>query len=544
VTRDRPVTATADEPAVTRVRRARRGRTVAAAATGVVSVLVLLAVAEVAAVVTGPEGSPLPAVGQVVIDLAPAPVKDATIAVFGTADKLALGVLLGLLLLAVAALAGVLQQRRPPAGSVVVGAGGVLALAAVLTRAGAEGADGVPAALGTVVALLVLAALSARLRRWQAVDAPPAAHDPLVARAPGPGRVERRTFLTWVGVTGAVALAAGTAARTVTTAARAVGDLRDRLGLPAPARPAPAVPAGASLDVPGITPYLTPNADFYRIDTALQVPAVDPGTWRLRVHGLVDREVELSYEDLLALPLVEHHATLSCVSNEVGGDLVGTALWLGWPIREVLARAGVRDGADMVLSTSVDGFTAGTPLDVLQDDGVEALLAVGMNGEPLPLEHGFPVRMVVPGLYGYVSATKWVTSLEVTRFADAEGYWTPRGWSERGPVKLQSRIDVPRGRNTVPTGAVAVAGVAWQPHVGVSRVEVRVDGGPWQRAELADSTSADTWRQWVLRWEASPGRHELTVRATDADGVVQPEARRAPAPDGAEGWHTVVVDVA
>ena len=286
---------------------------------------------------------------------------------------------------------------------------------------------------------------------------------------------------------------------------------------------------------------MTPNADFYRIDTALQLPVIDPADWSLTITGMVEEEVTLTYAELSALPLVEHVATLTCVSNDVGGSLVGNALWLGYPIRELLARARPTAGADMVLSTSQDGFTAGTPLEALTDPDRQSLLAIGMNGEPLPLEHGFPVRMVVPGLYGYVSATKWVTELKVTTFDADQGYWTPLGWSARGPIKLASRIDVPR--RTVDAGQVAVAGVAWAQHTGIRGVEVQVDGGDWQPAELAEVTGPDTWRQWSYAWDAASGDHTLTVRATDADGTLQDPAEAAPAPDGASGYHQVSVTV-
>jgi DMSO/TMAO reductase YedYZ molybdopterin-dependent catalytic subunit len=312
--------------------------------------------------------------------------------------------------------------------------------------------------------------------------------------------------------------------------------------LPAAAQRAAAIPGGAALDVPGVTPFVTPNADFYRIDTALVVPRVDAAAWRLRLHGLVDREVELSYRDLLALPLVERTVTLTCVSNEVGGVLAGNATWLGLPVATLLERAGVQPGADMVLSTSSDGFTASTPLETLLD-GRDALLAVGMNGAPLPPEHGFPVRMVVPGLYGYVSATKWLVDLEVTRFDRVEAYWTRRGWAAQAPIKTFSRIDVPRPLTRVRAGRTAVAGVAWAQHRGVRAVQVRVDGGPWQAARLADEASVDTWRQWVWTWDATPGTHTLEVRSTDGTGALQPEERRPPKPDGATGWHSVVVSV-
>jgi DMSO/TMAO reductase YedYZ molybdopterin-dependent catalytic subunit len=321
---------------------------------------------------------------------------------------------------------------------------------------------------------------------------------------------------------------------------REVVAARAGLTLPTPASPAPAVPAAAELNLPRLAPFVTPNADFYRIDTALVVPQVDPAGWTLRIHGRVRNPVTLTFDDLMARPMVERWVTLACVSNEVGGDLIGNARWLGVPIKELLDEAQPLDGADQVVGRSVDGFTCGAPTALLRD-GRDALLAVGMNGEPLPLEHGFPVRMVVPGLYGYVSACKWVVELELTSFADFDQYWIPRGWSAQAPIKTESRIDTPRG--SVPAGQVTVAGVAWAQHRGVRRVEVRVDRGPWQEARLADTVSIDTWRQWSWRWDATPGDHVLQVRATDADGVAQVEAVADPAPNGASGWHSVSVTV-
>jgi DMSO/TMAO reductase YedYZ molybdopterin-dependent catalytic subunit len=325
-------------------------------------------------------------------------------------------------------------------------------------------------------------------------------------------------------------------------AAAGISTAREKLQLPAAASAARAIPAGAEVGVDGMQPLVTPNRDFYRIDTALIVPAIDPETWTLRVTGMVDRELELNLADLLAKPMVERHITIACVSNEVGGDLIGNARWLGWPVRELLAMAGPQAGADMVLSRSTDGWTAGTPLEVLTDKR-DALLAVGMNGEPLPLEHGFPVRMIVPGLYGYVSATKWLTELRVTRFADDEGYWTPRGWSERGPIKTASRIDVPRTGRRVSAGTVVFGGVAWSQHTGIGKVELRVNRGPWQQADLAPGISLDTWYQWRLGLELTPGQYEVQVRATDLSGKPQDEERRPVAPDGATGFHTIRVDV-
>jgi DMSO/TMAO reductase YedYZ molybdopterin-dependent catalytic subunit len=509
---------------------------VLAAAVGLVAAAAFLGIAEFGALLLGGAGSPLVAVGSAVIDLAPAGAKNLMVALFGTGDKVALFALMTVIVAAISAGAGVLERARPPFGALVFAVGGVLALIAVSTRSGSGTFDGAPTVFGVAAAVITLRLLLRRLRRWEAAAAVPSA-------SPRPASTERRAFLVWGVATATVAVVVGTASRVGSSAMQAVAAARRAVRLPVAATPAPAVPGGASLDVDGITPYVTPNADFYRIDTALRVPSIDPADWSLRIHGAVENEVTLTWDELLALPLEEHMATLSCVSNEVGGDLIGNALWLGYPIRELLARAKPTGDADMVLSRSIDGFTAGTPLDVLQDEGTEALLAIGMNGEPLPTEHGFPARMVVPGLFGYVSATKWVTEMEVTRFADAQGYWTPRGWSERGPVKLESRIDTPRNGTTVTVGEqVAIAGVAWQPHTGVKAVQVRVGSGAWQQAELAESVSADTWRQWVLRWTPTAGSHRIEVRAVSADGEVQTSVERPPAPNGASGWASVTVD--
>jgi DMSO/TMAO reductase YedYZ molybdopterin-dependent catalytic subunit len=323
----------------------------------------------------------------------------------------------------------------------------------------------------------------------------------------------------------------------------AVTAIRQAIALPAPTTAAPAIDPATSLDVEGISALITPNEQFYRIDVALQVPQINPDDWQLKITGLVDNEVTIGYAELLALPLVEHVTTIACVSNEVGGGLIGNATWLGYPIRELLARAGIQSGADMVLSSGPDGFSAGTPIETLTDPNRQALLAVGMNGEPLPTEHGFPARMIVPGLFGYVSATKWVTEMKVTRFADAEGYWTPRGWDALGPVVTESRIDVPLSGQTVASGTVAIAGVAWAPHTGIAGVEVRVDDGAWQQATLAPGISDDTWVQWVLQWPASSGAHTIAVRATDKSGYTQTDRQAPPAPSGATGWDTIRVTV-
>ena len=512
-----------------------------AAFAGVVSAAVVLGVAEVLSLFVGAAGSPLFAVGSLVIDLAPAGVKEFVIAIFGTGDKAALLTLMGVLIVVISAAAGVLESRRPPFGVIVLGIGGLVALIAVVTRAGSTGFDGIATVLGAVAGVVVLRLSIERLGRWQR-----AAEGRATGTRSGPvagPSLARRGFLTLAIVAGAASVVAGTGARLINATSDKIAAIRTKLTLPKAAVAADPVPAGATIDVPGISPFVTPNAQFYRIDTALQVPSIDPDKWVLKITGMVENEVSLSFAELMAKPLEEHLATLTCVSNEVGGDLIGTALWLGYPIRDLLAKAMPKAGADMVLSTSVDGFTAGTPLSVLQDAGTNALLAVGMNGEALPLEHGFPVRMVVPGLYGYVSATKWVVELKVTKFSEDQGYWTPRGWDAKGPIKLASRIDTPLSGASVAAGTVAIAGVAWEQHVGVKSVEVRVDNGPWATATLADSISADTWRQWVYRWPATTGSHKIEVRATDASGRTQRQAHQPPAPNGSEGWHSITVSV-
>jgi DMSO/TMAO reductase YedYZ molybdopterin-dependent catalytic subunit len=356
----------------------------------------------------------------------------------------------------------------------------------------------------------------------------------------GPSQPGRRRFL----VSGSVAVAAagasavaGRALGSRTTASRARAAVR----FPVPAHPAPPLPAGADLRVRGLSPFVTPNSSFYRVDTALIVPAVAPDNWRLRIHGMVEREITVTYQDLLRRPLTETYVTLTCVSNEVGGPYIGNARWLGASLASLLRSARVRPGAEQLLCTSTDGFTSGTPVQAVLD-GRDALLAVAMNGAPLPFAHGFPVRMVVPGLYGYVSATKWVTDIKVTTWAD-RAYWIQRGWSQQGPIKTESRIDVPSQGATVPAGKTSVAGVAWAQHRGIEAVELRVDHGPWQQARLAAVPGIDTWRQWVWDWDAAPGHHLVEARATDRTGHTQTGVAAPPVPNGATGYPSVFVSV-
>jgi DMSO/TMAO reductase YedYZ molybdopterin-dependent catalytic subunit len=304
-------------------------------------------------------------------------------------------------------------------------------------------------------------------------------------------------------------------------------------------------PLGAEADlsatVAGLTPIVMPNDSFYRIDTALLTPIVDTAGWSLRIHGLVDRETTLTWEELIGLPMFEQYVTISCVSNEVGGQLVGNAKWTGVRLRDVLDLAGVQTSATQLVGRSVDGWTAGMPTAWVMDPAREPMIALKMNDEPLPRAHGYPARLIVPGLYGYVSATKWLKELELTTLESFDGYWVPLGWAKEAPILTQSRIDTPRG-GRVAAGRVPIAGIAWAPDRGIARVEVSVDG-TWQEARLSSPISDATWVQWVFDWAATSGQHVVQVRATDGTGVTQTELQSRPAPDGARGWDTVSIEV-
>ncbi len=314
------------------------------------------------------------------------------------------------------------------------------------------------------------------------------------------------------------------------------------LRLPRPAVPAPPLPAGTDLRIPGLSSFITPNSSFYRVDTAIVLPQIPPSSWQLRVHGMVSKELTLTFDDLIRRPLIEDYITLTCVSNPVAGPYIGTARWLGASLRSLLRDAGIKAGADQLFCTSFDGFTSGTPVATAMD-GRDAMLAVAMNGQPLPVAHGFPVRTVVPGLYGYVSACKWITDIEVTTYRKNVAYWAQRGWTATAPIKTESRIDVPNGQSAIKAGRTAIAGVAWAQHKGVDAVEVRIDRGQWQQAKLAAVPDIDTWRQWVLFWDATPGSHLIEARATDKTGFTQTSLQEPPEPDGASGYPIVQVTV-
>jgi DMSO/TMAO reductase YedYZ molybdopterin-dependent catalytic subunit len=367
---------------------------------------------------------------------------------------------------------------------------------------------------------------------------PPVARPAVTGPAAAPAR---RNFLVAAGVSVAAAGIGYVGGRSLSER-KSVSLAQSAIRFPKATEPVPPLPSGVNLPVPGISPFITPNGQFYRVDTALIVPQVDPSNWTLRIHGMVAREITITFDQLLHRPLIEEYLTLCCVSNPVAGPYIGNAKWLGASLAALLREARPQRGADQLLATSVDGFTSGTPLSVVLD-GRDALVAVAMNGAALPTAHGFPARLVVPGLYGYVSACKWVVDLEVTTFAAAQGYWVPRGWSAMGPIKTESRIDVPTDGASVKAGKVSVAGVAWAQHKGIEAVEARVDHGPWQEATLAVVPGIDTWRQWVWEWEATSGTHLIEARATDKTGYTQTSAIAPVAPNGASGYPSTQVSV-
>jgi DMSO/TMAO reductase YedYZ molybdopterin-dependent catalytic subunit len=501
---------------------------------GLAAAAVALGVTQLAAAFFSPAADARTAVGTAVVNLTPGPVKEWAIQTFGTADKLFLAVMVLAVIGAIAAVSAIWERSRIPLGSIALLAAGLVGIAAVLTRPDSGPADVIPTALGTlcgIAALRVLTrepATSAGDAESPGVDREP--HDP-----------QRRRSLLALGLAGAGVLT-GAGGVLLDRGRRSVSGDRASFALPE-ASPAPPIPPGVQPDAAGLTSFITENDEFYRIDTALSVPQLSRADWTLRIHGMVDREVTYSFEDLARFDAVQRAITLTCVSNPVGGDLISTAVWTGYRVRDLLAEAGIDPQADMVLSTSVDGFTVGTPVAALTD-GRDSLLAVGMNGEPLPVEHGYPARLVVPGLYGFVSATKWVVDLELTRFDRAQAYWTKLGWSAQAPIKTGTRIDVPRPARRLAAGPTTIGGVAWAQHRGIGKVEVRIDDGPWKPATLGAAYSDDTWRLWTLDWNATPGRHTITARAADDSGAVQTEQPSAPAPDGATGFPSVVVEVA
>ena len=529
------------------------------AVAGVLAAGTALGVGQLVAGLTGANGSPVVAVGELQIDFTPPWLKNFAITEFGADDKLVLvsGILVVLAIFA--AVIGAAATRRMAYGMAGLGVFAVVGLSAAATRPTATFASLLPTLAATAAAVAVLRLLIPLVgpptltaaRPTVSFDPvtpadPAVTADPAVEAGPEaedlePTRPGRRSFLAAGAATAGIAAGAGLAGRLLAERS-SVASAQQSLRIPKPAGATPTLPSGVSFDVPGLSSFVTPNNSFYRVDTALVLPQVDPSSWQLRIHGMVDREITLTFDELLKRPLIEDYVTLCCVSNPVSGPYIGNAKWLGASLAAVLREAGIKAGADQLVCTSVDGFTSGTPVQTVMD-GRDALLAVAMNGQPLPIAHGFPARMVVPGLYGYVSATKWVTDINVTTFAGNYAFWAQRGWSQQAPIKTECRIDVPNGVNNLRGGTTAVAGVAWAQHKGIEAVQVRVDSGPWNEAQLAAVPGIDCWRQWVWEWDAAPGQHMLEARATDKTGYTQTSLQAQPEPNGASGYPSVSVTV-
>ena len=527
-----------------------------AAMVGAIAGAVGIAASELVAGVVPGAPSLVVAVGSFVIAKQPPGAKDLVATVFGTNDKLALNVAVVVVALLVAAVAGIVGRRNFSRASWVFVAFGLVAFAPAalqplnsLVLAGVNAAVATGAGIGTLRILLADAGFMAPVRLglarptetedWTGDSVSP---PPSTLALPVPAW-SRRGFLLRAGAFLVGAMAAGTLGRLLVARGHPSG-VPVSANLPAAAEAAPPLTADESLSAPGVTPIVKPNDSFYQIDTELLVPQVDASTWQLKVTGMVDHPLTFTYDELTAMPLFEQYVTLACVSNPVGGDLVGNTLWTGVHLKEVLARAGMQPGATQIVGRSVDGFTVGFPTAWALDPSREPMIAVGMNRVPLPAEHGYPARLIVPGLYGYVSATKWLSEIELTTREAFDGYWVPLGWAKDGPILTESRIDHPSDGANLAAGEVDIDGLAWAPDRGVGSVEVRIDNGPWQTTLLSRAISKATWVQWWLRWQATPGKHTIEVRATDGTGAVQTATVAGPPPAGATGYHQVQVTVA
>jgi DMSO/TMAO reductase YedYZ molybdopterin-dependent catalytic subunit len=551
----------------------------AGALVGVVTALVALGVAQlVAAILASPTGEPIPAVGEMSINHTSAAVKNFAIREFGSSDKTVLVWGIRGVLIIFAIVIGALAIRKLWLGLIGLAVFAGIGLYATLSQPTAKGDDVLPTLVGAVVAGFAMWYFSGVARRLVRPAEPTALAGPAGGPAPPPrapappagsvpaGSVpagaawwpaetaqtdvglepapSRRRFLVTGAVVAGVSLVTYAGGSWLANT-RDVNAIQQALKLPKPAQPAPPLPPGTDLKIPGLSPFVTPNSNFYRVDTAIVLPEILPAHWQLRIHGMVQREVMLTFEDLLKRPLIEDWITLCCVSNPVSGPYIGNAKWLGASLHSLLRQAGIKAGADQLLCTSSDGFTSGTPVQIAMD-GRDALLAVAMNNSPLPIEHGFPARLVIPGLYGYVSACKWIVDIEVTTYAANRAYWVPRGWAPQAPVKTESRIDVPTGINPIKVGQqVSIAGVAWAQHKGIEAVEVRIANGHWQQARLAAVPGIDCWRQWVYDWTANiaTGSYLIEARATDKTGYTQTSLQEPPEPNGASGYPAVSINV-
>jgi DMSO/TMAO reductase YedYZ molybdopterin-dependent catalytic subunit len=504
-------------------------------ASGLLAAGIGVGVGELVGGIAGEAGSPVVAVGGLVIDNVPPGVKDFAIETFGKNDKAALvvGTLVILALLGMAL--ALVARRRPRIAAAVVVALSLVGVVATRdqTSAGLLG-SAAPSLLGAAAAIGALALLRRTFLPRPASETDHGAVEPVDGMPP------RREFLIGSGTALVLAGAAAGAGR-VLQGRNSADASRAAVTLPKPVESLPPIPRTTSVGVDGVTPFTTPNRDFYRIDKNITPLQVRTDGYTLTVRGMVDRELEISWEDLIRRDMREYDITLTCVSNLIGGNLVGNARWLGFPLGDLLDEAGVRGGADQVVGRSADDYTGGFPVEAAYDR--DAIVAIGMNGEPLPISHGFPVRLVVPGLYGYIASVKWLTEIELTTFDAFDSYWVRRDYADRAPIKTMSRIDTPRSLSKPTAGTIPIAGVAWAQTRGIATVEVQVDDGDWTEAELAEALNDDTWRQWMLPVELDPGFHTIKVRATDGDGELQVEERADPLPDGASGWHTIRVSV-
>ncbi|WP_448641398.1 molybdopterin-dependent oxidoreductase [Geodermatophilus sp. URMC 63] len=536
-----------------------RGRRPLAAAAGLLSAGVALGVAELAAGLVGPASSPVVAVGDTVITLVPEPVEQFAIATFGANDKIALIVGTLVLVALYAVLVGLVALRSRRLGVAGTALFGLIGALAAVTRPAGGLPDALPSVVGALAGTLALLPLvrPLTLPAPAPAGAPPAVDDAgrhadeavldrlrgalAMADRKGSGMDRRRFFLTGGIALGAAAVTGG--GGRLLQRRFDVSGARGDLTLPAPASPAAALPPGADLaeQVEGLTPLFTPNRDFYRVDTAITVPQIRPSEYTLTLRGMFNSPRTYTLADLFDRDdVVERDITLTCVSNEVGGTLASTARWTGIPLGALLRENGIQSRSDQLVCRSQDGMTIGASTRAALEVE-DAMVAFGQNGEPLPVEHGFPVRMLIPGLYGYVSACKWMTEIEASTYDAFDVYWTARDWARQAPVKLFSRIDTPAPLRRFPAGRRPIAGVAWAQTRGIARVEVRVDAGEWQEAQLSPQVDADLWRQWVLPFDFAPGSYQLTVRATAADGEVQTAERAAPFPDGASGLQSIRV---
>jgi len=516
---------------------------VAGAFTGVLSAAIALGVAMLVSAFIRPQASPVIAVGGQAITPVKAPAKEFAVAHFGTNDKT---MLLGGMYVTIALLAmviGCLARRKLILGVIGLGAFGVLGAFVALIQPASRTTDAIPALVGGVAGVAAII--------WLVTQAGSAAipavgwmeDDPAQSLAGGPGGVDRRKFLVAGTATAAVAAGSAVVGQILTNSRFNANASRAAVKLTAPASKAAVLPKGAELNIPGLSTFYTPNSSFYRVDTALVIPQVTTQSWALRVHGMVGQELNISFKDLLKMPMVERDITIMCVSETVGGGYIGNAKWQGVLLSDVLRGAKMKPGVSQLATTDVNGMTVGVASDIALD-GRDAMLAVGMNGQPLPQDHGFPVRLVVPGLYGFCSATKWITDIELTTLGAFTPYWVHRGWTQVSPIKTESRIDTPKAGGSIQAGKVTIAGVAWAQHKGIEQVEVRVDGGQWTKATLAVQDEIDTWRQWYVPWQATAGKHTLQVRATDKTGYTQTPINKITFPNGATGYHTVQVTVA